>query len=238
MKPNPQMLFGNIFDDERITPTYLERFADDAVAKFAKNNKGNAFDTVLNPTQAALQLFKDDIGDVDTTLNKQVGKTTTLDGFIKGFTLYMRDNYVHIAAKLGGEKAAALIEFYPKGKTEYTQITKTKMPTVMERLNTAATNHAAELGATITGQLQGFQTQWKTVRGNQLEQKAAVKTNRAERSSTQVALEICLLKMIHFVGDKFPGDVEKCMTFFNFNLLFGTHRGKGKDDGDTDAPKA
>jgi hypothetical protein len=33
MKPNPDMLFGNIFNDVRIIPTYLEGFADGTNAK-------------------------------------------------------------------------------------------------------------------------------------------------------------------------------------------------------------
>ena len=237
MKPNPEMLFGNIFDDERITPDYLARFGSDVEAKLTKNNVNNVFDAVLTPLKAAMVPLRTELGQVDTTLNLQVGKTMTVDGFIADFTQFMRDNYIAIAAKLGGDKTAAFIEFYPKGKTEYTQITKTKMPTVMDRLKIAATSHSADLGATITAQLQGFQAQWVTVRDNQLQQKAAVKTNRAERSTARRAVEICLLKVIHVIGDKYPGNVEQCMTFFNFSLLFGVYHSNVKNDGEPVTPK-
>ena len=51
MKPNPKMLFGNIFDDRNITPNYLARFTDDVIAKLIQNNIANAFNSVLVPLQ-------------------------------------------------------------------------------------------------------------------------------------------------------------------------------------------
>lgn len=229
MKPNPEMLFGNIFDDVKITPNYLARFADDVIAKLTQNNTGNALNPVLNPLVAAIIPLRKELGDVDTTLNIQVGKTATVDGFIDDFAQYMRDNYINIAAKLGGDKVPAFIEFYPHGKTEYNKITKTKIPTVMDRLKTAATSHAAALGATITAELQALQTQWTNLRESQLQQKAAVKNNRAERTTARKTVETCLLKTIHFIADKYVGNVEQCMVFFNFNLLFGVHHSGGSN---------
>jgi hypothetical protein len=224
MKPNPEMLFGNIFNDERITPKYLERFSDDHLAKLTKNNTGTTYTSLINAVTNALTPFKAELGDVDTSLNTLEGKTLTVDTFITGFVSYMKDNYINIAAKLGGDNTAAFIEFYPKGKTEYNRVTKTQMPTIMTRLNTAATSNATALGTTITAQLQAFQTQWTSLRKTQLEGKASLKTNRQERSSTRINLELALLGSIHFIAQKFPGDVEKAMVFFNFSLLFGVHR--------------
>lgn len=221
MIPNEKMLFGNIFDDRNIAPKYLERFADDHLAKLGKNNAGNMYNTIIANITTALTPFKTELGDVDTSVNTLGGKTITVDAFIKTFVIYMKDNYINIAAKLGGDKTPAFIEFYPKGKTEYNRVTKTQMPTIMTRLNTAATNNAAALGTTIATQLQGFQIQWTAIRKNQLEGKATLKTNRQERGSTRLSLEQALLGSIHFVAQKFLGDVEKCMVLFNFSLLFG-----------------
>ena len=225
MKPKPEMLFGNIFDDRKITPNYLARFADDAKAKLTDNNDTNEYDAVLTPLTAAIIPLRRELGEVDTTLNIQVGKTITVDAFIKVFKVYMGEKYIPIAAALGGDKTPAFLEFYPKGKSEYTNITKTKMPTIMERLKVAATIHQGAIGATISGELQAFQAQWETVREKQLQEKAAVKTNRTDRSVARRDVEIALLKTIHFIADKFPGDVARCKTFFDFNLLFGArHR--------------
>lgn len=230
MKPNPKMLFGNIFDDVKITPTYLARFSDDAIAKLIQNNIAKAYDSVLIPLQNAIIPLRSELGQVDVTMNTQVGKTATVDGFIEDFSGYMKDNYIFIAAALGGDKTPAFKEFYPKGKTEYNKITKTKIPTVMERLNTVAVTYKAKLGAIITAQLQGFQTQWIATRGSQLQQKSALKTNRVDRSVARKNLEMELLKTIHFIGNKFPGDEKQSMSFFDFNLLFGARHKSLEDD--------
>ena len=176
--------------------------------------------------------FRSELGQVDTTLNVQVGKTATVDSFIKDFKTYIKANYMRIAVALGDDKTPAFREFYPDGKSEYNKITKTKIPTVMERLRVAALAHSAALGATISGELQAFQTQWTTLRESQLQQKSAVKTNRSDRTTARKEVEINLLKTIHFIANKFPGDVLKCKTFFDFNLLFGA-RHKSLED----APK-
>lgn len=229
MKPNPRMLFGNIFDDRNITPNYLARFADDVIAKLTQNNSSGDYDEVLLPLQSSMIPLRRELGEVDTTFNTQVGKTATVDTFIADFTLYMRDNYIFIAAALGGDKTPAFGEFYPKGKTEYNTITKTKIPTVMERLKTVAVTYQAQLGAAISTQLQNFQTQWNTLRTSQLEQKSAVKTNRVDRTVARGEVEVELLKTIHFIGNKFPGDQKQCLAFFDFNLLFGA-RHKSLED--------
>jgi hypothetical protein len=228
MVPNLQMLFGNFFDDPKIADKFLERYAEDNIAKIKQNNTGGIFNSVLNPLEAAMIPFKAELGDVDTSETQLLGKTQTVDGFIAGFKTFMKDNYINIAGKLGGDKVPAFAEFYPKGKTEYTNITKTKMPTIMSRLKTAATNNSAALGATLTAQLQGFKAQWETARSTQLDKKAALKTNRTDRSMARVTVEMCLLAVVRFVANKYVADVEKCSMFFNFSLLFGVHHtGKG-----------
>lgn len=229
MKPNPKMLFGNIFDDRNITPSYLARFTDDVIAKLTQNNTGGVYDAILLPLQASIIPLRSELGQVDVTLNTQVGKTATVNSFIIDFTKYMKDNYVFIAAALGGDKTPAFKEFYPKGKTEYNTITKTKIPTVMERLKALAVTYQTQLGATISNQLQNFEAQWTTLRESQLQEKAAVKTNRVDRTLARRDVEIELLKTIHFIGNKFPGDQKQSMAFFDFNLLFGA-RHKSLED--------
>jgi hypothetical protein len=234
---NIKTLFGNFYNDDKISPFYIERHADDTIAKIGRNNIAGVFDGILTPLKAAMIPFKAELGDVDTSVNVLLGKTVTVDGFIAGFVGFMKDNYINIAAKLGGEKAAALLEFYPRGNSEYSQITKTQMPTVSARVNTAATSNAAALGAPLTAELQAFKADWVAVRDNQLKVKADLKSNRTERSTARISVENCLIAAVRFIGNKYPGDEEKCMQFFNFNLLEGViHKGKGGDEVVTPLP--
>jgi len=237
MKPNAEMLFGNFYNDPKITPNYLERHADDTIAKIIRNNTGGIFNTILNPLVAAMIPFKAEFGDVDTSVNVLKGKTETVDEFIARFKGYMKDRYIDIASKLGGEKSEPFIEFFPRGKNEYNQITKTKMPTITTRINKAATNYATALGTELTTNLQSFMADWVTVRKLQLNTKADLKTNRTERSTARKTVENCLIAAVRFIGNKYPGDVAKCMQFFDFSLLEGVHHtggDGGKDNEGTD----
>jgi hypothetical protein len=219
MIPNSKSLFSNLFDDTRITPNYLARFTEDVIAKLSQNNSANLFDIVLLPLQTAQTNFRIELGNLDTSSNVLVGKTNTVDDFIRQFSVYMRNNYIFIAVKLGGEKMPALLEFYPHKKSEYYQITKLKATVLLDRVATAAVAHESIIGITISQELQAFQTQWKAFRKSQLEEKSTVVHSRHDRGETRKIVEKNLLTTIHFIGGLYPGDVEKCDAFFDFKLL-------------------
>ena len=223
---NPEKTFGNPFDEIKIIPNNLSRFADDTIAKLKQNNNKGAYTAIIDALELKMKPFRLELSEVDTTLNIQVGKTSTVDEFITVFKNYMKTNYVFIGAALGGEKTPAFGEFYPNGKSEYSQLTKTKAPTIMARLKTVGEKYKAQLGTSISTQLQEFQEKYKTLREDQLDGKAAVKTNRSDRSVARKAVEIELIKTIHHIGEKFPGDVAQCMVFFDFNLLYAKSRRK------------
>ena len=223
MKPNPKMLFGNIFDDVKITPNYLARFTDDVIAKLIQFNTHGDLEELVLPLQETIIPLRAELGQIDSSFNSQMGKTSTVDAFITAFKGYMKENYVFIAVALGGDKTPEFMEFYPRGKSEYSNITKTQMETVMDRLKIGAETYETQLGPAISSQLQNFQNNWAVLRGVQLQQKAAVKINRNERSDARRNVEMNLLRTMHAIALKFPGDVVKCKMFFDFHLLFGVH---------------
>jgi hypothetical protein len=229
MKLNPEKTFGNPFDDKNIIPDNFGRFADDTVAKLKQNNSDGAYTPYVDAIELKMQPFRLELSAVDTTFNIQIGKTSTVDEFIVVFKTYMKTSYVFIGSALGGEETEAFGEFYPNGKTEYSKMTKTKAPTIMARLKTVGEKYKVKLGTTISTELQAFQEKYETLREDQLQGKAAVKTNRADRSVARKAVEIELIKTIHHIGEKFPGDVAQCMVFFDFNLLYAKSRGKKKE---------
>lgn len=197
----------------------MARFADDVIAKLTQNNTANIFDTILLPLQTAQANYRKELGKLDTSSNVLLGKTSTVNDFIQQFSAYMRNNYIFIAAKLGGEKTPALLEFYPHKKSEYYQITKLKATVLFDRVASAAIAHESALGSTISQELQAFQTQWKAFRKSQLEEKSTLVNTRNDRGETQRIVELNLLITIHFIGGLYPGDVEKCDAFFDFRLL-------------------
>lgn len=156
MKANQRMLFGDIFNDKDITYNYLSKFAAVVLAKQQKNNNGYMFNLLISPLRTTIDPFRKEIGKVDPSHNDHVSKTQKVDKFIQQFTTFVKDHYVNIAAALGNEKATAFKEFYPNGKSEYTKATKTKIPTIVDRLHVVSEKYSDKLGPSLTDQMRAF----------------------------------------------------------------------------------
>lgn len=217
---DPQKLFENFFDDIRITTTRLYDFAIDCINRLtAANGIATKYQGLIDLLTPLAEAVGKELGDVDTGLNIQKGSTLTVDDFIAGFKTTMSAKEGVIADALGGRNTPAYLEFYPHGITEYRSATKTTMPALVDRLNTAATAHATELGTTLTALLQGFETTYNDARNNQQQQKGNVGDNRSQRTTARADLEIGLVTAVHSIGEMYPGNVQQCMSFFSFNML-------------------
>jgi hypothetical protein len=78
----------------------------------------------------------------------------------------------------------------------------------------------AKLGSTLTAELKAFDKDYQAVRNAQQLQKGAVGDNRVSRTANRLSLELVLLKTIHGIANMYPGETDKCLSFFNFSLLF------------------
>ena len=225
-----EKFFENPFSIVDITPSRLYNFSTDTIGKLTAANTGKIYDTIIQNLTRANTALGSEIGEVKSTLGVQKGSTFTVNEVMKSFKVYMSDNEGVIAKALGGKRKAAFVEFYPRGLSEYTNATKTKMPALLKQVFDAAEKYKADLGAAQTKELKDFTKQYDAARSDQQNQKGSVTDNRTERTSNRTALEIELMKAIHSVGLMYPGDVAKCGSFFNFSLLYAPGRGKAKAD--------
>lgn len=212
-------LFENIFDEIAITSPRLYAFASDAIAKLTAANTSNQYTTIISLVLPKAEDLHLEIGDVKASVNVQLGKTITVNQVIDGFKAYMSDNEGVIARPLGGKETPAFLAFYPHGITEYHKANKTTLPALLFQVTKAVELYSSQIGATIAAELLAFDTQYTEARKAQQQQKGIVSDSRVERSANRTALELSLLIAIHTIASMYPGDVEKCTSFFNFNLL-------------------
>ena len=224
----PIKLFGNPFSDETITPTRLFNFGTDTLNRLTNANTGGIYAALIALLTAPLQALDAELGDVDVALAVQKGTTLTNDQVMETFGKTLSSEEPFIARAVGGKGSALYLQFYPRGISEYTAVTKTSMPTLTNRINVAATANAVLLGAPLTATLQAFETAWANSRNTQEQQMGSVGDNRAGRSDARAAAELVLLTVVHTIAAKFPGDVQQCSSFFNFNLLFALTKHKHK----------
>ncbi len=224
-----ESVFGNMFASRNIINARLSAFANDCSNRMTENNGDGSLNPVINWLTAPLAALKQELGDVATALSTRKSKTQKVDDYMAIFRERMSKLYIGIAYKLGGEDVPAMLEFYPGGMTEYTRISKAKMPEVLNRLNQAATTHAGTLGVDIATELQGFQAGWDTAKNEQEQKKGNLSNNRHDRTNARKQVEIALLKIVHHFAFEYPGDVEACGKYFDFSLLYAKRRGKGGD---------
>jgi hypothetical protein len=216
----PEKIFENYFDDVRITTQRFYAFSLDNVGKLTAANGAGDYTTLINLITPLITALGTELGDVSSAEAMLKGKTQTNDQVMAAFRLTMRKKQDVIADLFGGEETEGYIEFYPQGIYEYTNVTKVEMPTLTQRVKTSATTHSGVLGPALTTLLQGFKAQWDTSRSAQELQKGVLSDNRTERTDARIALELAMLEVIHTIAAAFPGEVEQCMSFFSFHLLF------------------
>ena len=215
-----EQIFGNFFDNERITDLRLLNFGDDAQGRLAADNGDGRFNGVIANITNAGNVLRSEVSDVDVALSLQKGATLTTDKVLAGFKFTMSNSEGAIAYALGGRDTTAYLQFYPRGISEYTQATKTVMPLLTERVFTAANANKASLPPALVDELTIYKNGWANARGDQELKKGSLSDNRGERNSNRITYEQALLQAIHQVAGLYPGDVNRGRQYFNFSMLF------------------
>lgn len=215
-------IFGNIFDDVRITTPRLTNFAEDVHSRLLSQNTNQEYDDQIAQLCVAIDELTTKISKVDVDSAIQYGDTLTVDRLIADFKRVLQEKEGVIADALGGFDSVGYIEFYPKGEVEYNQATKEKLPVLINRVAVLAQNYAVQLPSNLTIKLVSFATQWELYREKQLRQKGAVSEGRYERNEKRRALEIVLHQLMHFIAQKFPTNFHHCSIFFDMHLLYAT----------------
>jgi len=215
-----EILFRNYFNDTRISDERLGVFGDNTLERFKTQNTKGEYKDIIALIEGHLQNFKSESGDISLAVALQRGLTITTDMLVSDLHTTMRDAQNEIIFKLGGEDKPAYLAIYPHGVSEYSQATKTQMPTITDRLFKAATLNATTLGKDLTDKLKSYQLLWKNARDVQTDKKTEVSTDRTDKNVSRYGLEIALTRAVHIIGDKFPEDFDKCGQFFEFHLLY------------------
>ncbi len=226
----PERLFENFFDDPKIIDVRLANFGSDCLNRLTEANVDDKFTPQINMLTPPLTQMKTELGEIAFALGQQKGKTQSVNGFIDTFGKRISALYGVIADKLGGEEQPAMQEFYPQGVTEYTRATKPRITVLLQRLKKAATDHAPALGIPLATELQDYEARWEIVRSGQQQKRGKVSENRTERTTARKDVEIALTRIIHNIADRYPGNVQQCMAFFDFTLLTAKKKGKGDED--------
>ncbi len=204
--------------NSKITDDRFKIFSEDALARLAAQNTLNQFDTMINDTEALHIALYGAIGNKDTLSALRKSRTESVDNVIVKFIALQRRNDDIIAGKYGrGEPT--FIEFFPLGLTEYDQVTKTTIGTLLNRMVQGLTTHVADLGVEMKNQMIAMQHDYDAARGLQVAKKAEVSFARGDLKSKRLDLAMQWQDNLFDIAKLHKGHPERIHDFFSFYLL-------------------
>jgi hypothetical protein len=233
---SPQKIFGNLFDDHRITSLRLSNFGEDCLTRFTTLAIEGQYATIISQITIALNNLRDELGDVDTRINTQKVKTHRVDQFLDNFKKSM-SSVEGVVSFRSGKDSDVYLELYPNGVGEYSKANKTKMPILMHRMDDVVSRYGTQLTDEVTEILGTLKTGWETIRGDQEKQMTKVSDSRAERSVARYQLELALMGAVRAIGQEYVVDVEQSEKFFNFRLLYAATHHEGEEGEETETPQ-
>ncbi len=218
--PTAENLFKNFFKSSLIIAARLYAFAQNTLNNLIIANGSGVYNDIIKELTDANTLLGTDLGLVDTNEAVKRGATLTNDQVLKKFSTIMSEEKPFIARALGGEEDPRFIEFYPNGLEDYTNPTKTDMPVLTNRINTAAIKYEKELGISLFDKLVVLESQWTQSRDVQEKKKGSVADAKKVRDLHITDVQLVLTKTVHVVAAQAPGDVAHGAAIFDFSLLY------------------
>jgi hypothetical protein len=215
---NLETLFKNHFDTKEISDDNLKKFSETHIERLNNNNTDGSFTAMITATVAAHVAYFGAMTSEDSLSTVQQGATVTINNIVKAFKKAVSQREGLVRGRWGTE-APQYQEFFPEGLTEYSNGTLANMELLMKRMATATTTYTTELGAEVTTEFTDFLDNFKAARAAQLGKIGGVKGKKVETSVKRDVIEIQLHQNLHKIADKFPGDVPKCMVFFDQSFL-------------------
>lgn len=215
---NLTTLFKNHFDSDKIGDDKLKVFSEDHIQRLAVNNGSGLFTAILNDTVAAHNAYFGSITNEATNSAVQKARTMSVDNIIKTFKdeASRREGLVK---SVFGKDTPAYQEFFPQGITEYREATKATVETLINRMVNAANAHLAEVGKEFVAIFTAIKTNFVSARSSQLGKIGEVATAKTTTETTRNALETQHTKNVHYIGFTFPGNVSRCMDFFDQSII-------------------
>jgi len=215
---NLQTLFKNHLDTKDISDDNLRKFSEDHEKRLGANNAGGIYTSLLTSTTPLVAAFGAAIDAESGRAAIQKADTLRVDNLIEKFkkTASRREGAVKSAF---GEDAPEYVEFFPLGLTEYAQLTKANVHTLMVRMKERSIHYAAELGAAIGTEFTDILDEYEGLRAKQQTSFGDVEVLRTATETARTALEQQLMFNILIIASKNIGHPERLNDFMDQSII-------------------
>lgn len=211
-------LFRNHFGAKSISDDKLKVFSEDHIQRLTANNEDGVFTTLITETTTAKNQYFGQISSEATGKALQKSHTKVVDDIMVSFKdeVSRREGLIK---SLFGKDSSTYIEFFPNGISEYRGAKKANIETLIVRMATVASNHSAQVGEEFVKVFTDFQTSYTEARNSQMNQKGTVSAIKSNAKSKRTVLELQLIKNLHFIAYTYPGDDDRCSSFFDQSII-------------------
>jgi len=233
--PNLKVFFRNFFDTPKISDNNIRKFAEDQLQRMISNNPTGIYNQLITDTTFAYNGYFGAISNEDVRTAIKEGSTIGMNNALKAFRITVSRKEGIIRGTYG-KTSEVYQEFYPHGIMEYTGATLGNVQLLMERMVTASTAHAADLGAAFVTLFTNHRNNFNTLRTAQLNLIGEVAGKKDVSVTTRDVIEIQLMKNVLFIGFYNVGNLEAVNTYFDQSIIRpdkdsatdGLGRAKGK----------
>jgi len=215
---NLMKLAVNHFDTKEISDDKFKKFSEIAVKNFIANNPGSIYDTMIAAITAAHTDYYGAITDEDVKTAIKEGSTVAMNGSLKLFKQTVSQKEGIIRGTYGVD-SPTYQEFFPHGATEYANATLATAETLMDRMVTASTAHAAELTAAFVTLFTNLKTSFIAKRNAQLLLIGEVKGRKSTTMLSRNVLEVVLMKAVLTVAIDNIGNPAAMEIYFDQSFL-------------------
>lgn len=227
-------VFKNHLDTKQISDDNLRRFAQDHLGRlnaFTTQNGGTnpIFDTMYQLTKQLTDSFVVTISNEDYMFASQQASTIQVDEITKQFKEMISRKEGAVRSEFG-VNSVEYQKFFPQGLTEYSQVTRSNIETLLDRVVNAATEYKNILGQNFLTIFVDLKDAYTIARTNQLNLIGSVNHKKLDTENARQALEIQIgknvlqLAIIHF------GEPEMMIEYFDQSIIKRSYSSQSENE--------
>jgi hypothetical protein len=166
-------------------------------------------------------------------LAQQGSETMTVDNYIQQF----KDEVTKLEPRvmvLFPKKSVEYHEFFPQGKSAYTNVTKGNIDNLFATIITACNNHSDKLGTEPAEVMKALQNNYQAARDAQLQKKGSTEGTRSEWDDNLDIVKDLAFHNLLMIINNHRGQPEKIAMYFDQSII--TPRKRSKTDEPTPEP--
>lgn len=220
---NLEILFSDLFNEEKIINPRLASYTNDHLARMVSNNPGGVFNTIIANTETAVTAFGVALELKGSSIGNRKGTTVTKNQARKSFTTYIRQQEGTIKGKFGQE-SEPYIQFFPNGLTVFNNATDIGYQELVDNIVARATQYVADLGVPFKDAVTALADDYTNAEDAQTTEKGDVSNADAVLDTERTDLTKQLTINALTIALQFPLQPDKVETYFDTSLLFAQKR--------------